>query len=140
MIHVLNGPNLNSLGTREPEIYGRLSLQEINEELEEIAFCNSVQITFMQSNHEGELIDYLQELNEKDHVILNPGGLGHTSVCLRDCIASSAAEVIEVHISNIAAREEFRQKSLISAVCKGVISGFGTDVYKMALNWIIERD
>ncbi len=140
MIHVINGPNLNLLGKREPKIYGDLSLKDINEELEEIAFCNSAQITFLQSNHEGEIIDYLQGLNAKEYVILNPGGLAHSSVSLRDCIASLGAEVIEVHISNIAAREDFRQKSLLSAVCRGVISGFGTDCYKMALNWIIERD
>lgn len=140
MIHVVNGPNLNLLGQREPEIYGKRSLKDICEELEELAFCNSAQICFFQSNHEGELLDYLQELTAGDQVILNPGGLAHGSVCLRDCIAAIDAEVVEVHISNIAGREPFRQNSLISPVCRGVISGFGIDSYRMALTWFIERE
>lgn len=140
MIHVVNGPNLNLLGTREPEIYGRTTLKEICSELEEIAFCNSEQLSFFQSNHEGEIIDYLQKLGDKDSVILNPGALAHYSIALRDCISAIDAEVIEVHISNIAAREPFRQTSVLSAVCCGVISGFGTDVYRMALNWFLERE
>jgi len=140
MIHVVNGPNLNLLGTREPEIYGSATLKEICHELEEIAFCNSEQISFFQSNHEGEIIDYLQKLTDQDSVILNPGALAHYSIALRDCIGSVKAEVVEVHISNIAAREPFRQNSIITAVCCGVISGFGTDVYRMALNWFLERE
>ncbi|OGK07994.1 MAG: type II 3-dehydroquinate dehydratase [Candidatus Riflebacteria bacterium GWC2_50_8] len=140
MIHVVNGPNLNLLGKREPAIYGTRTLKDITEELEETAFCNSVQISFLQSNHEGEIIDYLQKLKAEDSVILNAGGLAHTSVCLRDCIAAIEAEVIEVHISNIMARETFRQTSLLSPVCKGVIMGLGTDVYRVALEWLIERE
>lgn len=140
MIHVVNGPNLNLLGTREPEIYGRTTLKEICDELEEIAFCNSEQLSFFQSNHEGEIIDYLQKLSETDRVILNPGALAHYSVALRDCISAIKGEVVEVHISNIASREPFRQTSLLSAVCCGVISGFGVDVYRMALNWFLERE
>lgn len=140
MIHIVNGPNLNLLGKREPDIYGTRTLKDITEELEEIAFCNSVQISFLQSNHEGEIIDYLQKLKAEDSVILNAGGLAHTSVCLRDCIAAIEAEVVEVHISNITARETFRQTSLLSPVCKGVIMGLGTDVYRVALEWLIERE
>ena len=140
MIHIVNGPNLNLLGKREPGIYGARTLKDITEELEETAFCNSVQISFLQSNHEGEIIDYLQKLKAEDSVILNAGGLAHTSVCLRDCIAAIEAEVIEVHISNITARETFRQTSLLSPVCKGVIMGLGTDVYRVALEWLIERE
>lgn len=140
MIHVVNGPNLNLLGKREPGIYGNRTLKDLCEELEEVAFCNSAQITFFQSNHEGEIIDYLQKMTDKDRVILNPGGLAHASITLRDCIAAIDAEVVEVHISNIAAREPFRQTSIISPVCRGVISGFGTDVYRMALSWFIERE
>ncbi len=140
MIHVVNGPNLNLLGTREPGIYGKTTLKEICSELEEIAFCNSEQISFFQSNHEGEIIDYLQKLAETDRVILNPGALAHYSIALRDCISAIKAEVVEIHISNIAAREPFRQNSVISAVCCGVISGFGADVYRMALNWFLERE
>jgi 3-dehydroquinate dehydratase-2 len=140
MIHVVNGPNLNLLGKREPEIYGSRTLKDIKEELEEIAFCNSAQIGFLQSNHEGEIIDYLQKLTEKDSVVLNAGGLAHTSVSLRDCIAGIEAEVIEVHISNISAREPFRHTSLLSPVCKGVIMGLGSDVYRVALEWLLERE
>jgi len=139
MIHVVNGPNLNLLGQRETGIYGRKTLKEIERELEDIAFCNSCEISFFQSNHEGDIIDYLQEADNEDKIILNPGGLGHTSVSLRDCIAAIEADVVEVHISNIHARESFRRRSLLSPVCRGVICGFGTDVYKMALNWLIGR-
>lgn len=140
MIHVVNGPNLNLLGKREPGIYGNRTLKDLCEELEELAFCNSAQISFFQSNHEGEIIDYLQKMTADDQVILNPGGLAHGSISLRDCVAAIDAEVVEVHISNIAAREFFRQTSIISPVCRGVISGFGTDVYRMALSWFIERE
>jgi 3-dehydroquinate dehydratase-2 len=140
MIHVVNGPNLNLLGTREPEIYGTATLKELKRQLEDIAFCNSEEISFLQSNHEGEIIDYLQTCKPDDFVIINPGGLGHTSVCLRDCVHGIAAEAVEVHISNIYARESFRQRSLLSPVCSGTISGFGIDCYKMALNWYLERE
>lgn len=139
MIHVVNGPNLNLLGLRETGIYGRKSLTEIQRELEDIAFCNSCEISFFQSNHEGDLLDYLQEAKAEDKIILNPGGLAHTSVSLRDCIAAIEPLVVEVHISNIHARENFRRRSMISPVCAGVICGFGSDVYKMALNWLIGR-
>lgn len=139
MIHVVNGPNLNLLGLRETGIYGRKSLTEIQRELEDIAFCNSCEISFFQSNHEGDLLDYLQEAKAEDKIILNPGGLAHTSVSLRDCIAAIEPLVFEVHISNIHARENFRRRSLVSPVCAGVICGFGSDVYKMALNWLIGR-
>ncbi|MDN5278589.1 MAG: 3-dehydroquinate dehydratase [Clostridiales bacterium] len=139
MIHVVNGPNLNLLGKRETEIYGKTTLADIQRQLEDLAFCNSAEISFFQSNHEGEILDYLQKLTARDQVILNPGGLGHTSVALRDCISAIDSTVIEVHLSNIFARETFRRKSLISPVCKGVISGFGSDVYKIALNWLLER-
>lgn len=140
MIHVVNGPNLNLLGRREPAIYGTRTLKSIQTELEELAFCNNEQLTFFQSNHEGELLDYLQKLNEGDRVILNPGALAHSSICLRDCIAGTKIDVVEVHISNIYAREAFRQTSVISPVCRGVITGLGVDVYRLALTWFIERE
>ncbi len=140
MIHVVNGPNLNLLGRREPEIYGRRTLKSIQKELEELAFCNNEEVKFMQSNHEGELLDYLQKLAEGDRVILNPGALAHTSIALRDCITGTGIEVVEVHVSNVTAREAFRQNSLISPVCRGVISGLGADVYRLALTWFIERE
>ena len=139
MIHVVNGPNLNMLGQRETGIYGSKTLAEVNAELEQIAVAHGSKICFFQSNHEGEIIDYLQGLAKNDKIILNPGGLGHTSVSLRDCIAAIEAEVFEVHISNIYSRESFRRRSMLSPVCLGIICGFGTDVYKMALNWLLEK-
>ncbi|HNX75014.1 MAG TPA: type II 3-dehydroquinate dehydratase [Candidatus Rifleibacterium sp.] len=140
MIHVVNGPNLNLLGRREPEIYGTRTLKSIQKELEDLAFCNNEEIGFMQSNHEGDLLDYLQKLAAGDRVILNPGALAHSSIALRDCITGTGIEVIEVHISNIQSREPFRHNSLVSPVCRGVITGLGADVYRLALTWFLERE
>lgn len=139
MIHIVNGPNLNLLGKRETLVYGRTTLKDIKQRVEELGFCNGVEVSFMQSNHEGELIDYLQKIPDGDSVILNPGGYGHTSVALRDCVAAIEPLVVEVHITNIFAREEFRQTSLISPVCAGLITGFGADVYLMAMEWLIGK-
>ena len=140
MIYVVNGPNLNLLGRREPEKYGRLSLVDINRNLEETAFTSNERLEFFQSNSEGEIIDYLQSLPQKARIIMNPGALAHTSIALRDCISAIEAQVIEVHITNIYAREEFRHNSYISAVAKGVISGLGSEVYRLALTWFLERE
>ncbi|GAB4274516.1 MAG: type II 3-dehydroquinate dehydratase [Candidatus Rifleibacteriota bacterium] len=140
MIHVVDGPNMNLLGQREPEIYGKKTLKDLRRELEDIAFCNGSEISFFQSNHEGDLIDYLQEADPEDKIILNPGALAHTSISLRDCIMAIKAVVVEVHISNIFARETFRRKSILSSACAGIITGFGTDGYKMALKWLLERE
>lgn len=140
MIYVVNGPNLNLLGRREPEKYGSLSLKDINHDLEETAFCNNEELKFFQSNSEGEIIDFMQSLPQKARIILNPGALAHTSIALRDCITAIEAQVIEVHITNIYAREEFRHNSYVSAVAQGVISGLGTDVYHLALTWFLERE
>lgn len=140
MIYVINGPNLNLLGRREPEKYGKLSLEEINRDLEETAFCNNEEIKFFQSNSEGAIIDYLHTLPPFSKIILNPGALAHTSLALRDCISAIEAEVIEVHITNIYKREEFRRKSYISGVARGVITGLGSDVYHLALTWFLERE
>ncbi|MFZ5952830.1 MAG: type II 3-dehydroquinate dehydratase [Candidatus Rifleibacteriota bacterium] len=139
MIYVVNGPNLNLLGRRQTEIYGNQTLQKINEGLKQTAEAEGFEISFFQSNHEGELIDFLQKMTADDKTILNPGGLGHTSVSLRDCIAAIDAVIVEVHISNIYSREEFRRHSLISPVCRGVIAGFGPDVYRLALNWLMGK-
>ena len=131
---VLHGPNLNLLGTREPEIYGSMTLGDINTQLLELGKEFGAQLKCCQSNHEGELIDALQDAQTwADGVIFNPGGYTHTSVALRDAIAALKIPVIEVHISNVYAREEFRHHSMISAVCQGKIVGFGWRSYSLAL-------
>ncbi len=136
---ILHGPNLNLLGTREPEIYGTLTLDDINQRLKEAASAHGVDVYSIQSNHEGALIDALQEAaNKADGVIFNPAGYTHTSVALRDTVAGINIPVVEVHLSNVYAREEFRHKSLLSAVCAGKISGFGWMSYKLALEALVE--
>ena len=133
-ILILNGPNLNLLGKREPAHYGSLTLEEINRRLSELAATLDLELRFAQSNHEGVMIDALQEaMNWAGGVILNPGGYSHTSVALRDAVASIGLPVIEVHLSNIYAREEFRHTSLISPVCAGTIAGLGWRSYTAAL-------
>jgi 3-dehydroquinate dehydratase-2 len=133
-IIIINGPNLNLLGKREPDVYGDMTFEEFYEDLKDI-YSGEVQLSFYQSNVEGELINKIQEVGFSYHgILLNAGGYTHTSVALRDAIAAIKTTVVEVHISNIYAREEFRQQSLISAVCKGVISGFGLESYVLALD------
>ncbi|MFN8308607.1 MAG: type II 3-dehydroquinate dehydratase [Chitinophagales bacterium] len=133
-ITIINGPNLNLLGLRETDIYGDMSFEEFFSEIKEV-YASDVQLTFYQSNVEGELINKIQEVGFKnDGIILNAGGYTHTSVAIRDAISAVKCPVIEVHISNIYAREEFRQHSMISPVCKGVISGFGLESYVLALD------
>ncbi|MDZ4158721.1 MAG: type II 3-dehydroquinate dehydratase [Anaerolineaceae bacterium] len=133
-ILVLHGPNLNLLGEREPEVYGKLSLDEINSRLVEAGREWELSLKAYQSNHEGALIDHLQEARTwAAGVIFNPGGYTHTSVALRDAVAALSIPVVEVHLSNIYAREDFRQRSLIAPVCKGTISGFGWRSYLLAL-------
>jgi 3-dehydroquinate dehydratase-2 len=135
---VVHGPNLNLLGSREPDVYGTTSLPAINEMLHKKAAENAHEIVHFQSNHEGELIDKLQEAQSGfDGVMFNPGGLTHTSVALRDAVAALPVPVVEVHLSNIFAREDFRQHSMISAVCVGVISGFGVASYLLGLDALI---
>ena len=126
---IVNGPNLNLLGTRETQIYGNVTFDAFFEELKNEF---SHELTYFQSNIEGELIDQLQN-SKVDGIILNAGGYTHTSVALRDCIASISTPVVEVHISNIAAREAFRHESLLTAVCKGCIFGFGLNGYRLAI-------
>ena len=134
---VLNGPNLNMLGRREPQVYGRLSLAQIDEKLVESGKAMGIEVHTFQSNHEGALIDALQDANEwAAGIIFNPGGYTHTSVALRDAIAAIQPPVIEVHISNVYGREEFRHHSMISAVCQGKIVGLGWRSYWLALQAI----
>ena len=138
-ILVLHGPNLNLLGTREPEVYGAMTLEEIDTRLFEKGRALKVEVTCRQSNHEGALIDALQEARTwADGVIFNPGGYTHTSVALRDAVMAIDIPVVEVHLSNVYAREEFRHKSLLSAVCKGQITGLGWRSYMLALTYLVE--
>ncbi len=135
-ILVLNGPNLNRLGTREPDVYGTDTLDDIAGRLHDQAAALGVEIDVRQSNHEGHLIDWLHEAaDEGAHaVLLNAGGLTHTSVALRDAVSAIPIPVIEVHLSNPHARERFRHRSLIAPVCVGSVSGFGAGSYTLALD------
>ena len=135
MILVLNGPNLNLLGKREPRLYGRTSLSDLDELCVRWGRELKTDVRCRQSNHEGELIDWLQgaEAEGVRGVVLNPGGYSHTSVALRDAVSATELPVIEVHLSNIYAREPFRHVSLISPVCRGSIAGLGPLSYKAAL-------
>jgi 3-dehydroquinate dehydratase-2 len=130
-ILIVNGPNLNLLGTREPQIYG---IQTFEAYFEELKLKTTCELHYFQSNVEGELINKLQESNH-DGIILNAGGYTHTSVALRDCVSAIHVPVVEVHISNVASREEFRHTSLISPVAVGCIFGFGMESYRLALNY-----
>ena len=136
---ILNGPNLNLLGTREPEVYGSMTLDDLNEKLIEEGRKLGVEVQCKQSNHEGELLDILHEArNWADGVAFNPGAYTHTSVALRDAVAGINIPVVEVHLSNVYAREEFRHKSYLSAVCAGKKSGIGWMSYKLALDALVE--
>ncbi len=140
---VLNGPNLNFLGRREPQIYGHTTLTDVIDELRR-RYDGTLVIDHLQSNHEGVLIDRLQAAADEPNllgVVLNAGAYTHTSVALRDAVSSIAPlPVVEVHLSNVQAREDFRHRSLIGAVCRGVIAGFGTDSYRLAVEALIKRE
>ena len=139
-ILVLHGPNLNLLGTREPEIYGYTTLDDINEMIAARAAEAGVETTFFQSNHEGDLVDAIQQANHKfDYILFNAAAFTHYSIAIRDAIAAIDVPVIEVHLSNIHKREEFRHTSVLAPVAMGQISGLGVESYLAALEAIIYK-
>lgn len=136
-IWVFNGPNLNLLGLREPNHYGSRTLAEINQEILRIANEAGIDTECRQTNHEGDLLDWIQALTPADFLILNPGAWTHTSYALRDAISAVRVPTVEVHLSNIHAREAFRSNSLIAPVCIGQISGLGAEGYSLAMSYAI---
>jgi len=137
---VLHGPNLNQLGVREPEVYGKTTLAQIDEALARQAADQGAKATPFQSNHEGELIDRIHAAREEvDGILINPGGFTHTSVALRDALAGVDLPVVEVHLSNVFARESFRHHSYVSGVAVGVISGFGAASYRLGLEALLSH-
>lgn len=136
---VVNGPNLNTLGTREPQIYGTTTLDEVVARCVGIARDSEADVTAFQSNHEGALIDFLQQHAAADGAIINPGGLAHTSIVLRDAVAGCKFPVVEVHISDVTKREAFRHHSYLTDVTANQIIGLGVVGYEVALRWLIEE-
>jgi len=136
---ILHGPNLNLLGTREPDVYGSMTLDDINNKLIELGKELGAEVKCQQSNHEGALIDALHDARTwAGGVVFNPGGYTHTSIALRDAISAIQIPVVEVHLSNVYAREEFRHVSMISAVCAGKITGFGWRSYTLGLKALVD--
>jgi 3-dehydroquinate dehydratase-2 len=139
-ILIVNGPNLNTLGKREPEIYGSTTLEEIERTSQEYADRMGMTVIFFQSNHEGAIIDHIQaHAPETTGMVINAGALTHTSIALRDCLAALSFPIVEVHISNIYAREEFRHQSLTAPAVTGLISGLGTQGYLLAMDFLLNN-
>jgi 3-dehydroquinate dehydratase-2 len=139
-ILVINGPNLNLLGKREPGLYGNQTLEAINKRLASLGESLGLTVDFLQSNHEGAIVDAIQSLEGGfDGAILNAGGLTHTSVAIRDAVLATPVPVVEVHLTNPAAREDFRRVSMLSGACVGVIAGLGAAGYELALRFLAER-
>jgi 3-dehydroquinate dehydratase-2 len=138
-IHVINGPNLNLLGTREPEVYGRATLADVEDACREACARHGLELVFRQSNHEGELVTFLQEARGSLGVVLNAAAYTHTSIALADAIKAVGLIVVEVHLSNVFAREAFRHHSYISPVARGVICGLGIDGYRLAIDALAPR-
>ena len=137
-ILVIHGPNLNLLGRRQPKIYGAFALDKVNQQLKKLAKSKNIKIEFFQSNHEGEIVDTIGKAKENfDALVINPAAYTHTSVAIRDAISAIELPCVEVHLSNIYAREEFRHKSVIAPVAVGQISGFGVDSYLLGLQAVI---
>ncbi|UCG60852.1 MAG: type II 3-dehydroquinate dehydratase [Candidatus Zixiibacteriota bacterium] len=136
---IVNGPNLNLLGKREPDIYGDRSLGDLNQKLADLAKELKIELEFFQSNSEGSIVDYIQTAGfDADGMIINPGALSHSSYALRDVITAVGVDTIEVHLSNIYGREEFRRQSVIAPVCCGHLAGFGFYGYAMALSYFAD--
>jgi 3-dehydroquinate dehydratase II len=133
-VYILNGPNLNLLGTREPEVYGKTTLAEIEQSCRDFGANHRLEIQFLQSNHEGQLIDWIQDAGKKSQgILINPGAYTHTSIAIRDALSAVHVPVIEIHLSNIHRREEFRHRSYVSQVATGVICGLGAAGYVLGL-------
>jgi len=140
-ILVLHGPNLNLLGTREPDVYGRVTLDEINSRLSELALSKGAKLAYFQSNAEAALVDRVQQARADgtDFIIINPAAFTHTSVAIRDALAAVAIPFVEVHLSNVQARESFRKESYFSDIAVGIISGLGATGYELALQFALQQ-
>jgi 3-dehydroquinate dehydratase-2 len=137
-IEVVHGPNLRLLGTREPEVYGTATLHDIDDRLRAVASKLGVELGTFQSNHEGEILDHIETVSEETHgFVVNPGALTHTSVALRDCLTGVGRPFVEVHLSNTAAREQFRRRSMLADVAVGTVAGFGPNSYLLGLRGLV---